>query len=482
LILAVIALVLSLAGIRGGGTRMWEVGIGHPLPPLPVGDLDGDGGSDVVLANSSVLEAVSGRNGNVVWKRAMDVLGLVALGNTVLVLDAEGRLHGVDVRSGSDRYGAHLGFTPRELRPLGGGFHLVWGLGNASAPAGAYLAYTGDGPDIVWSFLVQVYTYSDSPFYAQVVGDVDGDGEDDVVLLCNVIYQEDMYVRFWIVGYGGQLLEDRNISDRQFLPDWRAVAHVDVDGDDLEEVLLAARDRYGAFWLFIIEPGYVRMYPMQGLTSLAFGRGYRDVDGDGWLDIPCFGPSGLALLSGKNGHEIWDTDMGVIRYVIQLDADLDGDGLPDLLVLGQDRSATVSLSDGSPIWEYDEGRPWWPIGDLDGDGLGDIPVLDESGSEVVVVSASSAEPLWSTNLVLDPPIREVGASEIFGIPGLYARNSTHIQLSYYGYENPTLVEGALGVVGPLDLDGDGVDSEFVMYSAETVFSVSISEVVECPSI
>ena len=102
--------------------------------------------------------------------------------------------------------------------------------------------------------------------------------------------------------------------------------------------------------------------------------------------------------------------------------------------------------------------------------------------QTVVVSASTAEPLWRTNLVLGPPIREVGASEIFGIPGLFARNSTHIQLSFNGYENPTLVEGALGVVGPLDLDGDGIASEFVMYSAETVFSVAVSEVVECPLI
>ncbi len=481
LALLAITVILLFGLLAGSGSRIWSWDAVNPYPPAAVGDLDGDGGEDVLVANATDIWLLSGSSGEPLWHRGIGVVGFAVLDGVVLVVDASGTIHGIQLSSGSDRYGVHLGFRPREFEKLGSGYYLAWSLGNSTTPARAYLAYTGGTPEVIWGFSVSQYSYSDSPFYARPVGDVDGDGRGDVLLLCNVIYQQDMYVRVWIVSSQGGVIVDENLTDRQVFPSPRSVSHEDLDRDSEQEAIVVARDRYGNFWLFLLDTEGITMLPMGSLTSLVLGDYHPDLDGDGVPDIPCFGTGELAVLSGQNGHVIWGREIQNIR-LSTVTADLDGDTIGDVLVLTTDTLLAASLADGGTLYQVQAGRPYPPVGDFDDDGVQDVPICDEGEGILRLISGADGSTLWTTSLVLDPPIREVRAVHVFDIPGLSVRNSSHLQLSFYGYGSPSLVEEAAGAVGAVDLDGDGAESDFLLYSPVGIYAVRVVEVWELPSI
>lgn len=174
----------------------------------------------------------------------------------------------------------------------------------------------------------------------------------------------------------------------------------------------SSRSSAGFVW---VEPS--RLAPKRDAPRPAFGEALSavgDVDSDGVRDIAVVLARGLALYSGKSGRLLWWV-RGDVRSVAPID-DADGDGAPDVIVAERAALRIVSGRDGREVVALPEAvslgvpRDVDPLGDLDGDGRCELLVVTPAGGRVVSTGASSADTL----IPLDPglgdchPMRAVG--------------------------------------------------------------------------
>lgn len=293
---------------------------------------------------------------------------------------------------------------------------LVVGYGNDIEP-GPLVVYANEGgvlqPTPVW-------TSAEVGYHAHLaVGDVDGDGDPDVVV------SRYLGAAGWgspggvdLYRNAGGVLEDRPAWRREGVSTFScALGDVDRDGD-LDLAIAAGEAYQGApeQSLVLDNPGtgvFADAPLWASPEGWALDAAFADLDGDGWLDLvlarldaphAVFAGDGGGGLSAEptwsapgEGFEGNTVDFG----------DVDGDGWLDLAISDNDQQGgrgTVRLYCGPALdvcWESDGPEMWSAVSleDVDGDGLPDL----------VAGTWWGAVRAWTTGAALDAPLATVPA-------------------------------------------------------------------------
>jgi len=201
------------------------------------------------------------------------------------------------------------------------------------------LVYRQDSPK-EWAAVAQIWV--DELHEGQDVGDVDGDGDKDVIS-----------TGFWLENPGGPMTGKWNIKNVD--PYWNSdpgrtwkhnstkIICADMNGDGVEDVVISCSELYRNLvaWYELVDAGTSEWKRHEiGMNSLAHTLQVGDVDMDGDLDVlsgnnahqgdPNASPVKLFLNPGPDG-EYWDTQLIAMTgaynsYLV----DVEGDGDLDL--------------------------------------------------------------------------------------------------------------------------------------------------------
>lgn len=331
---------LTYGGTDLAGARLWSGSLGSMLGPALVGDVDGDGIDDVRGGDEVFLGSPAGlTNSTVPYQPPATVEGLP------LDVDGNGVLGTVVWEDG-----------------------LAWYRDRPAAQA----------PD---QFLPARAGITRAEL---VVGDVDGDGYDDVYALATD--HPDSFL-LWFAGSAGGLGSPVSVADG--VPGDGLVSCDDSNGDGRCELLVRRwPSPYVAFPGTATGPGNAVSVP-----ALAAVRYRRDYDGDGLVDLLGQTASGAAAVvySGPTG---WDGSSFTVLSEPRLDArplgDVDGDGFEDVAVVG-----LGTLNAGEVRVHYGSGSGLDPVpasvlvgSDAEGLGQGVVAVdVDGDGVKELVVGA-----------------------------------------------------------------------------------------------
>ena len=243
----------------------------------------------------------------------------------------------------------------------------------------------GGQATVVWR-----YAAADAVGSVQNLGDVNGDGDDDV--FAAVWDNGDIFVCLdgGTTLPGGHVLWSYPVSgaySTEVLPD--------ITGDGVNEAL-------AVIWA----TGGSSVRCLNGATGIEVWRsttvtGYGmmvdvidDVNGDTESDVVVSSwDNAVIVVDGKTGVEIWNTPVGTTNngyvWTVRGIPDLDGDGINDVVAGSFDLHAyAMSGADGEILWSYNTGDRVFsiaPVGDLDGDGGPEVVVGTQDTSSNVVV-------------------------------------------------------------------------------------------------
>jgi hypothetical protein len=227
---------------------------------------------------------------------------------------------------------------------------------------------------------------------ALAVGDVDGDGIDDVVHLRNGT--DEVVVRRGLVGaatLGPSAVQSLGID---VVAITSTLSDVDGDGDlDLlvadqrDEALVLLNDGQGGFTL---ASAIAQEFPHDdGAIARFGGLAAGDVDADGTVDLvtSSLETEGFAVRHGDGDGRFGTPAYRYDTHRRTVVADLDGDGLGDLVRGGSlDREVHLQRAGGfEPPVIYDVDAYQLTAGDVDGDGDVDLVATDVAADVFVVL-------------------------------------------------------------------------------------------------
>ena len=242
----------------------------------------------------------------------------------------------------------------------------------------------GGQASVVWR-----YAAADAVGSVRNIGDVNGDGDDDV--FAAIWDNGDIFVCLdgGTTLPGGHVLWSYPVSgaySTAVLPDFtgdgvnEAVAVIWATGGSSVRCLNGATGAH--IWSSTTVSGYGMMADV-----------IEDVDGDGGSDVVVGSwDNAVIVLNGKTGQEIWNTPVGTTNngyvWTVRGIPDLDGDGINDVIAGSFDLHAyAMSGTDGEVLWSYNTGNRVFsvaPVGDLDGDGGPEVAVGTQDTSSNVV--------------------------------------------------------------------------------------------------
>jgi predicted outer membrane lipoprotein len=337
-----------------------------------IGDIDGDGDLDVVVAN--------GRH----WPQ-----------QNVLCIN-QGRASFNVIR----KLGEELATSyATELADLDGDGDLDIAVGNDRAPNRVFL---NDG---LGHFAPHSIFGTISSIRSLTLADVDGDGDVDILANSrgaqNMIYYNDGAAHF-DAGQPFGRGDDSTID----------VAFADINGDGHGDLVLANRDHQQNYVLLNDgENGFNDRVPFGTGRDETRAVAVADLDGDGNLDLVTGNigePNAVFKGDGKGGFSdaiMFGREDGR-TYAVSIQ-DMDNDGSPDLIVgnAGQENAVFFNQGDGERFQEtrLQRGNPdrndlpndgddessityGIAVGDLDGDGYLDIAVANSDAQNVIFLN------------------------------------------------------------------------------------------------
>jgi hypothetical protein len=315
---------------------------------VALADLDGDGMQEIVGAAAWYkITVFDADRKSPAWEIStnLDISALVLTDTDgdgipeIVYGDAQwGMIHAVDARTHVEKWvisnpshgvsGIAIGDVDQDGQP-----ELLWGAGGSSS--GADHLYIADplAKVIKWQSM-----HVDGPLSAVAVGDVDDDGEDEIVM---VSFGSDSGYAEGVIHIFNARTHALEYQGKLGISDWMGVRSVkigDVDNDGKTEFVVTTGNLYDG--VIQVYDGATHTLKQQSVgyngnyfTALAIG----DVDGDGKTEIVAgqgkehTGATGsyLIVFDGATLQEKWrSVDLGTV-YDIKL-ADLDGDGHIDI--------------------------------------------------------------------------------------------------------------------------------------------------------
>lgn len=348
-------------------TPVWEISTSHDIAALLVADADGDGVPEIVYGDGQ-------------W----------------------GKVHAISAGTRTERWAVNNpehGVSGLALSDLDrdGQKELLWGAGGSSTGADYLFVANPLTGTLKWQS-----AHIDGPLSAVAVGDVDDDGEDEVVM---VSFESESGYAEGVIHIFNARTHALEFRQKLGIMDWMGVRSVkigDVDGDGKTEFIVATGNVYD---------GVIRVY--NGATHLLKKQsaGYdgnfftalaiADVDGDGKNEIVAgqgiehTGATGayLLVLDGATLAEKWrSVDTGASWagiYDVKV-ADLNGDGTQEIV---------ASCSGTSRLMVYDgvshdlkmliqHPARALEVADVDGDGIKELLVGRNDGKVDVFSGAT----------------------------------------------------------------------------------------------
>lgn len=345
----------------------------HQLGPAAV-DLDGDGGSEVVIAGKTADGAarlsVYRHDGALRWQHVFhETPGRMPVWNFgALTFWWPGRFR--DPQQTDLFVNTRRGLMHSDLGHLLDGRNGTpyWTKDKAAFPDQFSWGYLGNPP---------------------AVADVDGDGLDELVSLYPVC--------FWIAdGRTGELTAGRELASQTTLPAWAAygepIVH-DFNADGKPEVLLdsvyllALLDLHGnPIWHGLGRDDYPTS-PQQGNVgeTTATKHALIDVDGNGTLEIASAGyADGARAIDPRTGKTLWSLAAPKPTCAKVCAADVDGRPGDELLYVAADTLVCITgdLQRGRILWTWrgPAALSMPAIADTDDDGLAEILVQSATGT------------------------------------------------------------------------------------------------------
>jgi len=285
--------------------------------------------------------------------------------------------------------------------------------------------YVVDGASSGTATVVWSWGAPDAVVSVRNLGDVDGDGADDVLAA---------------VGDDGELVValDGDPPSPAGVPLWtyptggpsvfRVGVLPDVTGDGVAEALVALWTLDGSAVRCLEGPFGRPGWSSTTVDEYAMAvEPLADVTGDGRADVIVGSwENAVQVLDGATGERVWKRQVGTTNggdvWTVDAIGDLNGDGHEDV-VAGSFDTYVYALSgvNGYPFWAYSTGRRLYDVaavGDLDDDGIPEVAASTQNliGTSVPVVfvldgDAGLTLPLFADDFENGEP---VGWAEILG--------------------------------------------------------------------
>lgn len=348
-------------------TPAWEATTSHDIASLLIADMDGDGKLEILYGD--------------------------AQGGTTHAIDTQTKTEKWSIYcSDSGVSGIALGDVD-----LDGTNEILWGAGgNSTGPDHLYIA-NPTTKAIEWQSL-----HVDGPLSAVAVGDVDDDGEDEIVM---VSFESDSGYAEGVIHIFNARTKVMEYQEKLGIMDWMGVRSVkigDVDDDGKTEFVVTTGNIYD---------GVIRVYDGAAHTLKQQSAGYNgnffsalaigDVDGDGKTEIVAgqgrehTGATGtcLVVFDGATLQEKWrSVDLGSSWggvYDLEL-ADLDGNGHQDIIASVPDISRLVVYDGVNHDLKQMIAHPARAVAvtDMDGDGALELLAGRPDGKIDVIAGAT----------------------------------------------------------------------------------------------